>query len=110
MCENSSAVDRLVSGDILVISGSVPGTLPQDVYERIMERLQGRNIRVIVDAEKGLLTRDQPSENSLMRTARSRTQAGVRASSSPSLACVVLESQPESLWAPAFPQSGGWRL
>ena len=50
-------LDRLVSGDILIISGSVPGTLPQDVYERIMERLQGRNIRVIVDAEKGLLTR-----------------------------------------------------
>ena len=35
-------LDHLVSGDILVISGSVPGTLPQDVYERIMERLQGR--------------------------------------------------------------------
>ena len=50
-------LDHLVSGDILVISGSVPGTLPQDVYERIMERLQGRNIRIVVDAEKGLLTK-----------------------------------------------------
>ena len=50
-------LDRLIPGDILIISGSVPGALPQDVYERIMERLQGRNIRVIVDAEKGLLTR-----------------------------------------------------
>ena len=50
-------LDRLIPGDILIIAGSVPGSLPQDVYERIMERLQGRNIRVIVDAEKGLLTR-----------------------------------------------------
>ena len=50
-------LDSLVSGDILIISGSVPGSLPQDVYERIMDRLQGKDIRVIVDAEKGLLTR-----------------------------------------------------
>lgn len=50
-------LDSLVSGDILIISGSVPGTLPRDVYERIMERLHGRDIRIIVDAEKGLLTR-----------------------------------------------------
>ena len=50
-------LDRLVSGDILIISGSVPGSLPRDVYERIMERLQGRDIRIVVDAEKGLLTK-----------------------------------------------------
>lgn len=47
----------------------------------------------------------QPSENSLMRTAGSRTQTEVRASS-PSLVCIVLESQPESLWAPVLPQTG----
>ena len=50
-------LDKLQAGDILIISGSVPGSLPQDVYERIMERLQGRNIRIVVDAEKGLLTK-----------------------------------------------------
>ena len=42
-------------GDILVISGSVPGSLPRDVYERIMQRLEGKGIRIVVDAEKDLL-------------------------------------------------------
>ena len=50
-------LDSLVAGDILIISGSVPNTLPQDVYERIMKRLDGRGIRIIVDAERDLLTK-----------------------------------------------------
>lgn len=50
-------LDSLVAGDILIISGSVPNTLPQDVYERIMKRLEGKGIRIIVDAERDLLTK-----------------------------------------------------
>ncbi len=50
-------LDALVEGDILVISGSVPNTLPGDMYERIMARLEGRGIRIVVDAERDLLTR-----------------------------------------------------
>ena len=38
-----------------MISGSVPGSLPRDVYERIMQRLEGKGIRIVVDAEKDLL-------------------------------------------------------
>lgn len=48
-------LDRLAAGDILVISGSVPGSLPRDVYERITLRLEGKGIRIVVDAEKDLL-------------------------------------------------------
>ena len=48
-------LDSLVSGDILVISGSVPGSLPRDVYERITQRLEGKGVRIVVDAEKDLL-------------------------------------------------------
>ena len=48
-------LDSLAAGDILVISGSVPGSLPRDVYERITERLDGKGIRIVVDAEKDLL-------------------------------------------------------
>lgn len=48
-------LDRLAAGDILVISGSVPGSLPRDVYERITQRLEGKGIRIVVDAEKDLL-------------------------------------------------------
>ena len=48
-------LDKLKDGDTLVLAGSIPNTLPDDIYERIMERLQGRGIRIIVDATKKLL-------------------------------------------------------
>lgn len=48
-------LDRLTEGDILVLAGSIPDTLPPDVYERIMSRLSGRGIRFVVDATKDLL-------------------------------------------------------
>jgi 1-phosphofructokinase len=48
-------LDKLQAGDILIISGSVPNTLPGDMYERIMSRLEGRGIDIVVDAEKDLL-------------------------------------------------------
>jgi len=50
-------LDELKEGDYLVIAGSVPSTLPPDMYERIMERLDGRGINIAVDAERDLLTR-----------------------------------------------------
>ena len=48
-------LDNLKEGDILIISGSVPNTLPGDMYERIMSRLEGRGIDIVVDAERALL-------------------------------------------------------
>ena len=53
-------LDVLSQDDTLVISGSVPATLPGDMYERIMERLDGRGVRIVVDAERELLTRVLP--------------------------------------------------
>jgi len=48
-------LDALKEGDVLVISGSIPNTLPDDMYERIMERLKGRGIEIAVDATRDLL-------------------------------------------------------
>ena len=48
-------LDQLKEGDSLVLAGSIPKTLPSDIYERIMERLREKKIRVIVDATKDLL-------------------------------------------------------
>lgn len=48
-------LDTLISGDILVLAGSIPNTLPTDIYERIMERLQDKSIRFVVDATQDLL-------------------------------------------------------
>ncbi|WP_367942648.1 1-phosphofructokinase [Enterocloster citroniae] len=46
---------RLTKGDMLVLSGSIPAAIDDTIYERIMERLDGRGIRIVVDAEKDLL-------------------------------------------------------
>ena len=58
--ELSAKLDGLGEGDTLVISGSVPNTLPGDMYERIMRRLDGRGARIVVDAERKLLTNVLP--------------------------------------------------
>lgn len=53
-------LDALGEGDTLVVSGSVPSCLPSDMYERIMARLSGRGVRIVVDAERDLLLRVLP--------------------------------------------------
>lgn len=50
-----SKLDRLRSGDVLVLAGSIPATLPDDVYQRILARLEGRDILTVVDATRELL-------------------------------------------------------
>ena len=55
-----SKLDVLGQDDTLVISGSVPNTLPSDMYEQVLERLAGRGVRIVVDAERDLLTRVLP--------------------------------------------------
>ena len=47
--------DGISDGDTLILSGSIPKTMPDDVYERILERLKDRNVRIVVDATKKLL-------------------------------------------------------
>lgn len=48
-------LDQLQADDTLVLAGSIPKTLPDDIYQQIMARLNGKGIRIIVDAEKKLL-------------------------------------------------------
>ena len=50
-------LDELKEGDTLVLAGSIPSSLPSDIYERILARLDGRNIRTVVDATKDLLVK-----------------------------------------------------
>lgn len=47
----------LIDNDTLVLAGHIPPSLPDNMYEQVLEFLKGRNIRVIVDAESELLTR-----------------------------------------------------
>lgn len=48
-------LDNLKNGDFLVLSGSVPKSLPQSTYKTIIELLQNKGINFVVDAEKDLL-------------------------------------------------------
>lgn len=48
-------IDRLQEGDVLVLAGSIPNTLPEDIYEKILDRIKAKNILVVVDATRDLL-------------------------------------------------------
>ena len=45
----------LKEGDTLVLAGSIPESMPGTIYSNILEALQGRGIRFVVDATKDLL-------------------------------------------------------
>ena len=48
-------LDALSDGDTLILAGSIPSSLPTDIYEKILERFSHKKIRVVVDATKDLL-------------------------------------------------------
>lgn len=48
-------LDRLRGGDVLVLAGSIPRSLPDDIYRRILQRLEGRGVLTVVDATRDLL-------------------------------------------------------
>lgn len=45
----------LEAGDVLVLAGSIPGSMPDDIYREIMRKLAGRGVMTVVDATKDLL-------------------------------------------------------
>ena len=48
-------LDNLQKNDVLVLAGSIPASLSQDTYERLLARLEGRGVRAVVDATRDLL-------------------------------------------------------
>ncbi|MEE6147145.1 1-phosphofructokinase [Olsenella sp. YH-ols2223] len=48
-------IDGIGEGDTLVLTGSIPKSLPDNMYDVIMRRLDGRGIRFVVDAPGDLL-------------------------------------------------------
>jgi len=50
-------LQTLSSGDILVLAGSIPNSLPSNLYEQIMSMLSDRGIFFVVDASRDLLTK-----------------------------------------------------
>lgn len=48
-------LDKLQDGDVLVLAGSIPDVMSRNTYMDIMKRLNGRGVKVVVDATKDLL-------------------------------------------------------
>lgn len=48
-------IENLENGDCLVLAGSIPKSLPDNIYEKIIEKLNGRGIDFVVDATGDLL-------------------------------------------------------
>lgn len=48
-------LDILEKGDILVLAGSIPNSMSDDIYKIILDKLSDRDVKTIVDATKDLL-------------------------------------------------------
>lgn len=48
-------LDTLQEDDWLILAGSIPASMPKNIYERIMQRLETKKVRVVVDATGELL-------------------------------------------------------
>ena len=60
MQELEAKLDRLQKDDVLVLAGSIPASLAQTTYERLLARLAGRGVRAVVDATRDLLVNVLP--------------------------------------------------
>lgn len=55
LAELFEKLDRLDAGDCLILAGAIPASLPNNIYEQIMERLSYKKIDIVVDATRDLL-------------------------------------------------------
>lgn len=53
-------LDELSDGDVLVLAGSIPDVMPSSMYMDIMDYLKEKDIRIVVDATRDLLTNVLP--------------------------------------------------
>lgn len=59
--------ERLTAGDVLVLAGSIPAVMPQSIYGDIMEHLQDKNLKIVVDAAGDLLVSVLPHHPFLIK-------------------------------------------
>ena len=48
-------LETLTEKDLLIISGTIPSTLPDDMYERICQRIEDHHVTLVIDATKEIL-------------------------------------------------------
>lgn len=60
-------IDCIGEGDTLVLTGSIPKSLPENMYDIIMKVLAGRGVRFVVDAPGNLLLEALPAHPFLIK-------------------------------------------
>ncbi len=50
-----SQLDSLKEGDVLILSGNVPSSVPADIYRDLLERMEGRDVLAVVDTTREYL-------------------------------------------------------
>lgn len=48
-------LEQVQDGDTIILAGSIPASLPADVYEQILRHLSGKQVHAVVDATRDLL-------------------------------------------------------
>lgn len=48
-------LEKIKNEDILILSGSVPNGVPNDIYEKICQKVKNKNIKIVVDSTGELL-------------------------------------------------------
>lgn len=48
-------IENIQKGDLVILSGSIPQGVPDDIYENICKKLQGKDVKIVIDATGELL-------------------------------------------------------
>ena len=70
-------LDVLKEGDVLVLAGSIPASMPDDMYRNIAARMEGKKILLAVDATKDLLV-NLSTKESVVPYAKKLQEKGAR--------------------------------
>lgn len=60
-------INQLQKGDVVVLAGSIPSSLPATLYQQIAENLKDKEVRVVVDATRDLLVEVLPYKPFLIK-------------------------------------------
>lgn len=65
--ELRNKINTLKEGDILILAGSIPPSMPDTIYMELMADLRGRGINIVVDATRNLLMKVLPYQPFLIK-------------------------------------------